>query len=265
MITTTPYVSRLFIYPLKSFDRVEIDRVTLLNSGAIEGDRTWALFDLKGNFVNGKRHQSIHAIRSQFNFETNTITIQIQATVKNFNLLSEKELLAEYLSDYLGFPLKIEQNLDSGFPDDTISPGPTIISTGTISEIASWYPELDAEAIRRRFRANIEIDGVPAFWEDRLFASAETTVKFQIGDVELMGVNPCQRCVVVTRDWKTGVATSNFQKTFITNRQATLPDWADRSRFNHYYRLAINTRLDASQGSKTIKIGDELGLLNWID
>jgi uncharacterized protein len=261
MVTAIPYVSRLFIYPLKSFDRVEVDRVTLLNSGAIKGDRTWALFDLKGNFVNGKRHQSIHAIRSQFDIETNTITIHIQETVKSFNLLSEKKLLAAYLSDYFGFTVKIEQNLDSGFPDDTISPGPTIISTGTISEIASWYPELDAEAIRRRFRANIEIDGVPAFWEDRLFANVETTVKFKIGDVELMGVNPCQRCVVVTRDWETGVATSNFQKTFITNRQATLPDWTDRSRFNHYYRLAINTRLDASQGSKTITIGDELAMI----
>jgi uncharacterized protein len=257
-MTVNCNVARLFVYPFKSFDRVEVDRVTLLGSGAIKGDRAWALFDSKGNFVNGKRHQSIHAIRSQFDLETNIITLHIQKTVKSFNVSSEKELLSDYLSDYFGFTVNIEQNFDSGFPDDTLSPGPTIISTGTILEIASWYPELDAEDIRRRFRANIEIDGVPAFWEDRLFANAETTVKFQIGNVELMGVNPCQRCVVITRDWQTGVATSNFQKTFVTNRQATLPDWADRSQFNHYYRLAINTRLTTSQRNKTIQIDDKL-------
>jgi uncharacterized protein YcbX len=256
-----PHVSRLFIYPLKSFDRVEVDRVTILNSGAIYGDRTWALFDAAGNFVNGKRHASIQAIRSQFDLANNRIILQIDDRVNSFNLLTETELIRDYLSDYLGFAVKIQQNVDRGFPDDTISPGPTIISTATILEIASWYRELNPEEIRRRFRANIEIDGVPAFWEDRLFDRPETTVKFQIGEVKLLGVNPCQRCVVVTRDSQTGNITPNFQKIFIANRQTTLPDWVNRSRFNHFFRLAINTRLATAIEETTIKIGDRLILV----
>jgi hypothetical protein len=39
-----------------------------------------------------------------------------------------------------------------------------------------------------------------------------------------------------------------------------LPQWAERSRFNHFYRLAINTRLSVTEAGKTIRIGDELNL-----
>ena len=152
--------------------------------------------------------------------------------------------------------MQIKQNLTQGFPDDTGSPGPTIISNATLEAIASWYPGLDVEEVRLRFRANIEIDGVPAFWEDRLFAEADTTVDFQIGDVQFMGVNPCSRCVVVTRNPKTGEAYPNFPKTFIAKRQETLPTWAEKTRFNHFYRLAINTRLPATEAGKKINLED---------
>jgi len=138
------------------------------------------------------------------------------------------------------------------------SPGPTIISTATLEAIASWYPGLDVEEVRLRFRTNIEISGVPAFWEDQLFAEPEDTVNFQMGNVQFMGINPCQRCVVITRDSQTGETDLKFQKTFVTQRQTTLPEWAERSRFNHFYRLAINTRLPVTEAGKKICIGDEL-------
>ena len=83
------------------------------------------------------------------------------------------------MSNYFAMPVSIKQNLTHGFPDDTASPGPTIISTATLEAIASWYPDLDIEDVRLRFRANIEIDGVPAFWEDRLFAEAGNTVDYE--------------------------------------------------------------------------------------
>ena len=38
-----PYVAQLYIYPIKSLDRVVCDRVTILESGALKGDRTWAM------------------------------------------------------------------------------------------------------------------------------------------------------------------------------------------------------------------------------
>ncbi|MBF2048858.1 MAG: MOSC N-terminal beta barrel domain-containing protein [Elainella sp. C42_A2020_010] len=260
MTDVIPYVSKLFIYPIKSLDRVGIENITVLRSGALKRDREFAIFDQSGNFVNGKRNDRIHAIRSAFDIETNMVSLQVQGTdrAQTFQVEKEREALECWLSEFFGFPVEVKQNLDTGFPDDTVSPGPTIISTATLEAIASWYPGLDVEEVRLRFRANIEISGVPAFWEDRLFTKAEGTVDFQIGDVQFMGINPCQRCVVITRDSKTGAAYPNFQKTFVAQRRITLPEWAERSRFNHFYRLAINTRLPVTEAGKTIRIGDEL-------
>ena len=261
--TVIPYVSRLFIYPIKALDRVGVERATVLRSGALKRDRQFAIFDQSGHFVNGKRNKRVHALRSQFALETSIVSLGVQGTehIETFDVEKEREAIESWLGGYFGVPVRLRQNLALGFPDDTVSPGPTIISTATLETIASWYPGLEVEEIRRRFRANIEISGVPAFWEDRLFAEAEQTVNFRIADVNLVGVNPCQRCVVITRDSQTGEAYPNFQKTFVAKRRETLPEWAERSRFNHFYRLAINTRLPSSEEGKEICIGDQVRIL----
>ena len=253
-----PYVAKLFLYPIKSLDRVNCDRVTVLESGALKGDRTWAFFDAKDKFVNAKRYQQIHALRSEFNLETSDLKLQVDGRQERvtFNLIEDQENICTWLENYFDFPLSIQQNLEMGFPDDTASSGATIISTATLEVIASWYPGLQVEDIRRRFRANIEIGGVPAFWEDRLFTDSKQTIKFQVGDVEFIGVNPCQRCIVVTRDPQTGKPYPEFQKTFIEQRKKTLPEWTERSQFNHFFRLAVNTRLSATEAGKTIQVGD---------
>jgi uncharacterized protein len=260
MPATTIYVSRLFVYPVKSLDWVDCDRVTILESGALQGDRTWAIYDRNGKFVNGKNNSKIHNLRSEFDLATNTLTLQISESepVVKFNLIADQAALCGWLESYFGFPVELRQNLTMGFPDDTVSPGATIVSTATLEAIADWYPELDPADIRRRFRANIELAGVPAFWEDRLFTTPDSTVKFKIGEVEFHGVNPCQRCVVVTRDPRTGEPYPKFQKIFVTQRQNTLPSGVERSRFNHYFRLAVNTRLAPTEAGKTIKVGDIL-------
>ena len=267
MQSIEPYVARLFVYPIKSLDLSECDRVEILASGAIKGDRTWALLDLDNNFVNGKRNHKIHSLRSEFDSKTNNLSLQIEGTEKiaRFNLLQQKTELCNWLGQYFGFPITIAQNTTMGFPDDTVSPGATIVSTATLEEIASWYPKLNTNDIRRRFRTNIEIAGVPAFWEDCLFANADTAVKFKVGEVEFMGINPCQRCVVVTRNPQTGKPYPQFQKIFIDRRQKTLPEWSTRSRFNHFFRLAVNTRLSSIQGGKTIAVGDKISLCNSVD
>ncbi|MBF2026229.1 MAG: MOSC N-terminal beta barrel domain-containing protein [Oscillatoriales cyanobacterium C42_A2020_001] len=263
MTTINPCVSKLFVHPMKSLDRVAVEQATFLQSGALKCDREFAILDQAGNFVNGKRNERIHALRSQFDLERQIVALAIQGTDRwvEFHLQEQRQALETWLGEYFGFSVQIAQNREIGFPDDTVSPGPTIISTATLEAIASWYPGLDVEDMRLRFRSNIEVSGVPAFWEDQLFTTAEQTVEFQIGEVTLMGVNPCQRCVVVTRNPQTGEPYPNFQKTFVAKRRETFPIWAERSRFNHFYRLAINTRLPASEAGKTIAIGDSVNVL----
>jgi uncharacterized protein YcbX len=178
----------------------------------------------------------------------------------SFHLPAQQSALEDWVSAWLEQPVMLTQNFDGGFPDDMLAPGPTLISTATLEVVASWYPDVTVEEARRRFRANLEISGVPAFWEDRLFSGPGEAVPFHIGEIIFHGVNPCQRCIVPTRDSFSAEASSEFSQIFRANREATLPSWADRSRFNHFYRLAVNTCVPLAGEGKKVRIGDLLTL-----
>jgi len=262
-----PYVARICIYPIKSLDGVEVKQAKVLQSGALEGDRQFAIFDEQGKYVNAKRYAKIHLLRSKYDLENKMLLLHIQGSeteesLNYFHLDWEIVDIEAWLSEFFGFTVKLEKNLITGFPDDTISPGPTIVSTATLKEVASWYSDLTEEDIRLRMRTNIEIDGVPAFWEDKLFSKSDNVINFKIGNLLFLGVNPCQRCIVPTRDAVTAEVNPDFQKIFIDKRRETLPEWVNKSRFNHYYKLTVNTRLSSKEiGNKFINIGDEITLL----
>ncbi|MDF5719810.1 MAG: MOSC N-terminal beta barrel domain-containing protein [Rhizonema sp. PD37] len=258
MLSLSPYLANIFIYPIKSFDGFATTQATILTSGALEHDREFALFDQKGNFVNGKRNPRIHLLRSSLDVDLRILTVQIQNKSEKFvfHIDKERRELEKWLCNYFGLTIKFVQNSLTGFPDDTEASGPTIISIATLETVASWFPELSVDEVRRRMRTNLEIDGVPPFWEEQLFSEENSSVHFQVGDVTFTGTNPCQRCVVPTRNSKTGEAFPQFQKIFIAKRRESLPSWTTLTRFNHFYRLAVNTKVFDSEAGKTLKVGN---------
>ena len=94
-----------------------------------------------------------------------------------------------------------------------------------------------------------------------LFGAPEELKPFQIGAVKFFGHNPCQRCVVPTRDPENGESISGFQKTFMQLRKEHLPQWADARRFNHFYRFALNTSIPPSEAGKRLRVGDPLTIV----
>jgi ferredoxin-NADP reductase/uncharacterized protein YcbX len=253
-------LSGIFIYPVKSLDGAPADVADVLASGALAQDRRFALVDSLGQYVNGKRHPSIHGLRSSYDARTKTLRLSSDAgrTWKRFAIDADREPLQRWLSDYFGFAVSMRENRDLGFPDDTDSPGPTLISTATLAAVADWFG-LTLQQTRARFRTNLEIDGVPPFWEDRLYGPKGTTVRFRIGDLLFDGINPCQRCVVPARDAVTGRDFEDFARRFVELRRRHLPEWAEPSRFNHFYRLAINTRLVGA--ARRLRAGDALTVI----
>jgi uncharacterized protein len=237
-------LDRIEIFPIKSLDGMVVETATVLPSGALKGDRQYAMVDSAGKWVNGKANAMVHRLRSTYSPDLSTVTMSVQdEDSETFNLAGDRAALEKWLSDYFQKSVHLEENTEMGFPDDTRSPGPTVISTATLAAIASWFPGMDVPEARRRFRTTLEFNNVPEFWEDHLFGPAGETVAFTIGQVEFLGINPCERCIVPTRESLGGSPTSGFQKTFVQQRQRTLPTAVERSRFNHFYRLAVNTRL----------------------
>jgi len=258
-----PVIERITLHPIKALDGVRVTQAKVLPSGALEYDREYAMADWQGNFVNGKRNAKVHLLRSEFDLGAQTITLRVQGTDRqqSFRLDDGGPELAEWLSDFFGSPVKLLRNELTGFPDDTDATGPTVVGSGTLAEVSTWFPGLSPEETLRRFRTNIVIGEVPAFWEDRLFSEPGTVVEFAAGEVRFQGVNPCERCVVPTRDPVTAEGYTGFQKAFAAKREETLPAWAAASRFDHYYRFSVNTKASASEAGKVIKVGDEVQVL----
>jgi uncharacterized protein YcbX len=55
-----PSLHRIEIFPIKSLDGMTTDRVSVLPSGVLEGDRQFAIMDEQGQFVNGKSTPLVH-------------------------------------------------------------------------------------------------------------------------------------------------------------------------------------------------------------
>ncbi|TQQ82746.1 MOSC domain-containing protein [Halonotius terrestris] len=259
-------VEHISIYPIKSLDGRPVERVEIVTNGGLAGDREYALFDEDGDYVNGKNDQQVHPIRATYDGETAraaAVTLSTPAQEpRQFELgavdSDETAALADWLREWFGYPVTLDRNREGGFPDDTTASGPTIISKATINTVADWFDGIDAAGMRRRLRPNIVVSGVPAFWEDHLFAERDSRVQFSIGEADFFGVNPCQRCVVPSRDPDTGDEIEDFNKTFIEKRRTTMPDWSGGDWFNHDFRLMVNTAVPETSWGETIAVGDEL-------
>jgi uncharacterized protein YcbX len=257
-----PVVERIALYPIKSLDPVFASSAKILPGGALEHDREFALFDDQGKIVNGKRNPGIHRIRAEYELQNLRVTLHSDKAPlpQTFHLVDQRREIESWLADSLQTRVSLERNTQTGFPDDLESPGPTIVSTASLREVGSWFGFTIPQDVARRFRANIELSGETPFWEDRLFGDGDAPVEFRIGSVHLLGVNPCQRCAVPTRDPFTGEVLSGFQSVFSGMRERTLPAWAPRIRFNHFYRLTVNTRIRQAEAGKRISCGDLLSL-----
>lgn len=257
-----PTLARIHLYPFKSLDPVRVSEAWLLPTGALEHDRRFALVDERGAYVNGKRTPLIHALRTQFDPASSEFRVRVAGLNDEhaFHVDRQREELAAWFSQYFEMPVSILENTEGGFPDDLELPGPTLISSDSLSAVAGWFEGVTIDGARDRFRANLEIAAGEPFWEDRLLAPSMGAVRFRIGEAELLGMNPCARCIVPTRDAATGTPTHGFAKEFARLRKQNLPPWAPAERFDHFYRLAVNTKPAASRPI-TIREGDPVEIL----
>jgi len=230
----------------------------VLPSAALEFDRRFVLVDSSGQYITAKRTAAVHAVRAEYDLEQMTVTLSHSGQADSADCCSLLERhcgMAEWFSDYFGDSVSVREAPRTGVPDDLEAGGPTIVAEKTLELVAGWFEGLTLDEVRCRFRTNLEVSEVEPFWEDRLYAQTGTGRRFRIGNVELAGARPCQRCAVPPRNSVTGDVTAGFIRTFSERRRDLLPDWAERDRFDHYYRLATNTVLPDGRGGD-IAVGE---------
>jgi len=260
-----PRIVSIRLHPIKSLDPVQVKEARIGRGGGLEFDRIWALYSADGQWVNGKRTAAVHSIRAIFAPDISSVTLSVpgdsrKVPTKSFVFPGDTAAASQWFSTFFEQPITVRYSPE-GFPDDTIANGPTIVSTATLQAVSELFDGMDVDETRQRFRTTLEIDGVPAFWEDQLFGEEErSAVRFRIGEVHFEGSNPCARCPVPSRDPRSGEIITGFQKRFSDFRRANLPVWTPQSRFDHYYRLATNTRVASCEAGKLLRVGDRLNI-----
>jgi uncharacterized protein YcbX len=294
-----PTLDRITIYPVKSLDGLGVDESLVLPCGALEHDRRWRLVDMDGRVVNAKRSAVFAAIRAAFSLPERLVTLWADPEAlsaaalpaadlarlrglarESFHLVPGQGGPCGWFSEAIGYDVLLQERADGGFPDDRDAPGPTLISTASLAEVARWF-SLGLDESRRRFRANLEVGGCDAFWEDALASPARPGLApslmdlppdlpadpyadlpppepraFSIQSVTFRATNVCRRCVVPGRDSRTGVATAHFRDAFEARRGRGLRDDVDAAAWSTLYRLAVNARLEGEGG--LIGVGDRL-------
>ena len=281
-------VSRIRLYPIKSLSGVDVDSVPISDSGRMQFDREYALFSEDGTYVNGRQNKLVHEINTTVDLSANTVEFEIYDTDRTFSCeldeINSNPELEEWLTDFFGEPITAERAEQSNFTDSAggIAPirvtatGPTLVGEETLAEVASWYEDLDADAIFRRLRTNVVISGVEPFWEDKLYSNTPATrrnpgtgVEFTVGNVTHYGIMCKPRCVVPSRNPETGERKTNFAKKFTEKRKERFPEWADaetlgtnmdRDGAEDYYYLTAVTRIPSRESGKEIAVGDEISI-----
>jgi uncharacterized protein YcbX len=259
----SPRLANIRLHPIKALDPVFVREARIGPGGGLEFDRAWALYSADGQWVNGKRTAAVHLIRAAFASGVTSVTLSVpgdrrKIPTKTFAFPGETAAASQWFSNYFEQPITVRHSA-AGFPDDTVAYGPTIVSTASLQAVCDLFDGMHLDEARQRFRTTLEIEGVPAFWEDQLFGEEErSAVRFRIGEVQFEGSNPCARCPVPPRNPRTGEIIPGFQKTFSDYRRSHIPAWTPEARFDHYYRFSTNTRVAPSEAGKLLRVGDQL-------
>lgn len=260
-------LSQIAVHPIKALDPVAPDSVTITDIGGLAGDRMFAIVDRDGNYVNGKRTAAVHRLRAEVDLETNRVSIGVRGGdgPRDYHLEQDRTAFEAWLSTYFDIDVELVAGRGGELTDGAVygdgsKTGPTIVSRATLKQVASWYDGIDTDEMRLRMRPNLIVDGVPAFWEDRLVADGGSRV--QIGDVLLEGVAPVPRCIVPARDPHTGEERADFRETFIEQRAKRPPPWAQgSSEAGELFTLTVVARIPPAERDGSLAIGDEVRIL----
>jgi uncharacterized protein YcbX len=245
-------LDRIRVHPVKGFAGAEVETAHVADSGTLEHDREFALYD--DEILNGKNTDCIYGYSASVT-KGGALAVESpegERLVVGFDDEGRREF--ERWLDRCGVgDVTVLRDGGLGFVDrrDRLA-SVSVISTATLREVASWFDGIGVNGVRRRMRMNLEVEGVPPFWEDS-FAD-EGSPEISVGGVHLKGVEPCNRCVVPTRDPDTGEAYEGFRADFADRRRRTLPD---TDAFDRSYTVGLICRVaDRDRGSSTLRVGD---------
>jgi uncharacterized protein YcbX len=241
------FIYKILVYPIKSLPPVELPEARVTRWGTLEWDRVYVIVDERGRVVNGKRERRLHLVRARYSLRERRVFLSACCGGEEELSLDEPEEVSRWLSRFLGYRVEL-RHVPEGAPDDSERNGPTLVSLGTLQALAEWFEPWgwDISQARLRLRSNLEVAGVPPFWEDTLYRGDGRGARVRIGGrvvLEVRGIS--RRCVVPMRDPYTAAPTPGFQRMVAEARREHLAGLYPEG---DTYRLAANTVVVEGRG-----------------
>jgi len=216
-----PFISALWIYPVKSLGGISLDKVQLEKRG-FRYDRRWMLVDDNYQFMSQRKISKMALISvelSDFGLSVRAPDMpvliipypdpqtewfeEVEVTCWNDQIVAQhiNTAIDNWFSDFLQMdcqlvymPEKTERRVDPAFSiDDDIASFSDGFPNLMISQasLEDLNDRVDIELTMSRFRPNIVISGCAPYAED-------TLGHFRINEIDFYAVKPCSRCIVTT-------------------------------------------------------------------
>jgi uncharacterized protein len=200
-------VREIWRYPVKSLAGEQLDDCNITGLG-LEDDRRWALVDSlrnrAGKLLTIREHEQLMTYSAQL------INGQVSVVDPNGQRRPLDALLVQEFADQAGRALELRDRPSGNFDDSPV----LVVNLATV---ASFEHEVGMSVDHRRFRANFYVEGLEP--DDELSWLGH---HITVGHVRLEVTKRCDRCVVVTRDPDSTVASPILLRVLTENREACM-------------------------------------------
>lgn len=224
-------VTGLYIYPVKSCRGISLAKLNMTARGP-QYDRQWMIVDEYNQFLTLRTVSQLAEIKTHTHGSflhlyagTNKILVNMDDECEQiedvtiwgdtFKAGIENKSINEALSDFLNKTVKLVRYQKESFRDleqastsvvkETMFADSRPVLLVNENSLKDLNEKLKAKNLApsfiERFRANIIIDGLSAYYEDEL-------KEVKIGEVLLQNPKLCARCPVITQDIETGQVVS---------------------------------------------------------
>jgi uncharacterized protein YcbX len=200
-------VVEVWRYPVKSMAGERLDSCAVAETG-LEGDRRWAFVD--GSPNRAGKFFTIRQDERLMTYGARLANGRVEVVTSGGDVRDLDDRLVSYLAAEASRPLTLREIDGANFDDSPV----LVINLATV---AAFGIQAGMHVDHRRFRANLYVDGLAAEeeigWVGR---------RLRAGDVELEVVSQCERCVVITRDPDTTVATPELLRLLTETRETNM-------------------------------------------
>ncbi len=223
-----PVLSEIWLYPVKSFGGIRVDRWRVDEFG-LHMDRRWMVVDSEGHFMTQREYPQMALIRPTLCTGAEGISLALQhpdhgvfevpsaaldhprVKVKVWSDRVQASPIGKEVDHWISEAIGVSSRL-VWFPDDVMRQVDTrygqkgdrtafsdgfpllLIGQGSLDDLNRRLPQ---PVPMCRFRPNLVVNGAGPFAED-------SWRQIRIGEVSMRVVKPCSRCIITTVDPETG-------------------------------------------------------------